>query len=166
MARPKYRELGDEGLKSRKCCPHNHPNKTPDEVVEKILHLRRTYPMGPIRIVWYLQRYHVIKTSDATVYRVCKRHGMARLPNRVGRRAGDACHRMNVRQRVIMDEPSLPESRTAELMFAPRQPTEISNPIATARARLHIASANFGLLRLGAGFPDTHPAVTRMNTAA
>ena len=43
--------------------------------------------MGPIRIVWYLQRYHDIKTSDATVYRVCKRHGLNRLPNRVGRRA-------------------------------------------------------------------------------
>jgi len=43
--------------------------------------------MGPIRIAWYLERYHDIKTSDATVYRVCKRHGMARLPNRVGRRA-------------------------------------------------------------------------------
>jgi hypothetical protein len=38
-------------------------------------------------IVWYLERYHGIKTSDATVYRVCKRHGMNRLPNRVGRRA-------------------------------------------------------------------------------
>jgi transposase-like protein len=85
--RDRYREFGDEGLKSRRCCPHNHPNKTPDEVVEKILHLRRTYPMGPIRIAWYMERYHDIKTSDATVYRVCKRHGMARLPNRVGRRA-------------------------------------------------------------------------------
>ncbi len=65
--RDRYRELGDEGLKSRKCCPHNHPNKTPDEVVEKILHLRRTYHMGPIRIAWYLERYHDIQTSDATV---------------------------------------------------------------------------------------------------
>ncbi len=37
--RDRYREFGDEGLKSRKCCPHNHPNKTSDEVVEKILHL-------------------------------------------------------------------------------------------------------------------------------
>ena len=37
--------------------------------------------MGPIRMAWYLERYHDIKTSDATVYRVCKRHGMARLPN-------------------------------------------------------------------------------------
>ena len=86
--RDRYRESGDEGLKSRRFgCHHNQPNKTPDEVVEKILHLRRTYPMGPIRIVWYLERYHDIKTSDATVYRVCKRHGLNKLPNRVGRRA-------------------------------------------------------------------------------
>ncbi len=56
--RDRYRELGDEGLKSRRCCPHKHPNKTPDEVVEKILHLRRTYHhMGPIRIAWYMARY-------------------------------------------------------------------------------------------------------------
>jgi hypothetical protein len=53
---------------------HNHPNKTPAEVVEKILHLRRTYHMGPLRSVWYLERYHDLKTSDATVYRVCRRH--------------------------------------------------------------------------------------------
>ena len=52
--RDRYRELGEEGLRSRRRGPHNHPNKTPDEVVEKILHLRRTYHMGPIRIVWYL----------------------------------------------------------------------------------------------------------------
>ena len=68
--RDRYRELGAAGLARRRRCSHNHPNKTPDEVIEKILHLRRTYHMGPIRIVWYLQRYHDIKTSDATVYRV------------------------------------------------------------------------------------------------
>ena len=56
------------------------PNKTPDEVVEKILHLRPTYYMEPIRLVWYLQRYHDITTSDATVYSVCKRQGLNRLP--------------------------------------------------------------------------------------
>ncbi len=85
--RGRYREFGDEGLINRRCVAHNHPNKTPQEVVDKILHLRRTYHMGPIRIVWYLERYHNIKTSDATVYRVCRRHGLRRLPNRVGRRA-------------------------------------------------------------------------------
>jgi transposase len=86
--RDRYRKSGDDGLKSRRFgCHHNHPKKTPDEVVEKILHLRRTYHMGPIRIVWYMQRYLDIKTSDATVYRICKKHGLNRLPNRVGRRA-------------------------------------------------------------------------------
>ncbi len=63
--RDRYRELGEEGLRSRRCGPHNHPNKTPDEVVEKILHLRRTYHMGPIRIVWYLHRYHGITPYEA-----------------------------------------------------------------------------------------------------
>lgn len=84
--RDRYRELGNEGRKSRESCSHNQPNKTPGGVVEKILHLRRTYQMGPIRIVWYLERYHDIKSSDATVYRVCKHHCMNKLPNRVGRR--------------------------------------------------------------------------------
>jgi transposase len=38
----RYHELGDEGLMSRMCGPHNHPKKTPEGVVDKILHLRRT----------------------------------------------------------------------------------------------------------------------------
>jgi transposase len=85
--RARYREFGDAGLMNRRRVAHNHPNKTPPEVVEKILHLRRTYPMGSQPIVWYLERYHDIKISDATVYRVCRRHGLRRLPPRVGRRA-------------------------------------------------------------------------------
>jgi len=40
--RDRYHGLGDEGLMSRRCGPHNHPNKTPEVVVDKILHLRRT----------------------------------------------------------------------------------------------------------------------------
>ena len=81
----RYREFGNEALVSRRSVAHNHPNKTPAEVVEKILHQRRTYPMGPQRIVWYLERYHGIQTSDATVYRVCRRHGLRRLPHRAER---------------------------------------------------------------------------------
>jgi len=62
--RDRYHESGDEGLTSRRRgCPHNYPNKIPADVVEKILHLRRTYHMGPIRIVWYLERYlYVVET--------------------------------------------------------------------------------------------------------
>ncbi len=45
-----------------------------------MLYLRRKYQIGPIRIVWYLERYHGITISDATVSRILRRHGLNRLP--------------------------------------------------------------------------------------
>ena len=30
--------------------------------------------------MWYLERYHGIKVSDAGIYRILRRHGMNRLP--------------------------------------------------------------------------------------
>jgi|TARA_R110002124_G_scaffold286915_1_gene469152 transposase InsO family protein len=56
------------------------------EVVEKILYLRKKYHLGPIRIMWYMARYHDMRVSDATISRVLKRHGVSRLPRNVGRR--------------------------------------------------------------------------------
>ena len=47
---------------------------------EKVLYLRRKYHLGPMRIVWYLERYHDIRISDATVSRILHRHGRNRLP--------------------------------------------------------------------------------------
>jgi hypothetical protein len=43
--------------------------------------------MGPMHIVGYLERYLGIKTSDAVFSPVCKRHGLNRLPNHMGRPA-------------------------------------------------------------------------------
>lgn len=74
-----YRERGAAGLVNGRSVPHRHPNKTPPEVAEKVLHLREKYHLGPIRIVWYLDRYHGIKISDAGVYRILKRNGLNRL---------------------------------------------------------------------------------------
>lgn len=74
-------------LVRKKPIPKSHPNQTPTEVIEKVLHLRQKYHLGPIRIVWYLQRYHAIKISDAGVYRILRRNGISRLPRNVGRRA-------------------------------------------------------------------------------
>jgi len=79
-----YRERGVAGLVNARSVPHRHPNKTPPEVAEKVLHLRRKYHLGPIRIVWYLDRYHGIKISDAGVYRILKRNGLNRLPRGTG----------------------------------------------------------------------------------
>ena len=78
--RKKYADEGEAGLISARSVPHNHPQKTPPEVVEKILHLRRTYHLGPTRIMWYLERYHGIRVSDAGIYRILKRNQLNRLP--------------------------------------------------------------------------------------
>ena len=71
---------GEDGLVNAKPIPKTSPNQTPPEVEDKILHLRRTYHLGPERIMWYLARYHAIRMSDATIYRILKRHGLNRLP--------------------------------------------------------------------------------------
>jgi len=66
------------GLENRKAAPKNPANQAAPEIVEKVLHLRKTYHLGPMRIVWYLARYHSITISGAGIY--LKRNGLSRLP--------------------------------------------------------------------------------------
>ena len=75
-----YQQRGESGLVNAKPIPKNPANQTPPEIVEKILYLRAKYHLGPIRIVWYLARYHSIKISEAGVSRILKRNGVSRLP--------------------------------------------------------------------------------------
>ena len=75
-----YQQRGEAGLVNAKPIPKNPANQTPPEIVEKILYLRAKYHLGPIRIVWYLARYHSIKISEAGVSRISKRNGVSRLP--------------------------------------------------------------------------------------
>jgi len=37
-----------------------HANRTPPKREMKMLYLRQKYRLGPMRIVWYLERYHDI----------------------------------------------------------------------------------------------------------
>jgi hypothetical protein len=78
---------GKAGLVRKKPIAKSHPRQLPPEVVDKILHLRRTYHLGPQRITWYLKRYHGVETSYSSVYRTLVRNGLRRLPRNVGRRA-------------------------------------------------------------------------------
>ena len=65
---------------NEKPCPVNLKLRTPTEIVEKVLCLRRTYCLESICIAWYLERYHGIKISDAGAYRILRRNGRNTLP--------------------------------------------------------------------------------------
>lgn len=71
---------GPEGLRERSHRPHHSPNATQAEVIDKIVHLRRTYHFGPRKIVMYLARYHDVTISPSGVWRILKRLGLNRLP--------------------------------------------------------------------------------------
>lgn len=80
--RDAYQKHGEAGLKTAKSIPKDPANQTPAEIVEKVLYLRRKYHLEPIRIVWYLARYHGINISDAGVYR---KRGTPQLNGKVQR---------------------------------------------------------------------------------
>lgn len=71
---------GPLGLRDRPRRPRRSPNATPQDVVEKILHLRRSYHYGPMKIRMYLKRYHAITKSQATIWRILRQAGLGRLP--------------------------------------------------------------------------------------
>lgn len=47
-------ELGPDGMADRSSRPHRHPNKTPQAVVRKIVHLRIKKRLGPVQIAGLL----------------------------------------------------------------------------------------------------------------
>jgi len=81
------REQGEKGLIPKRPIAKSHPRALPQETVEKILDLRKTYRMGPERIAWYLARYHGIETSCSTVFRTLVRQGVGPLPKSADKRA-------------------------------------------------------------------------------
>lgn len=82
----RYDEEGLDGLERKRPVGKRWPNQLSDEIVEKILHLRRKYHLGPQRIQWYMERYHGMKVSGSSISRTLVRNGLRRLPNNSGRR--------------------------------------------------------------------------------
>ena len=81
-----FEKEGEEGLAYKKPIAKSHPGSLSQEVVDKILELRRVYLLGSKRITWYLDRYHGIKTSESSVTRTLVRSGENRLPKTASRR--------------------------------------------------------------------------------
>jgi transposase InsO family protein len=82
-----YERDGERALINSKPCPQNPKLRTPAHIEEKILHLRKTYHLGQLRIKWYLERYHGIRVSSGAVYYVLKRNGLNRLPRNAKKRS-------------------------------------------------------------------------------
>lgn len=80
---------GEKALVNKRpgCQPGTCPRRTPADLEEKILYLRQKYHFGPLRISWYLFRYHGLRITGGGVYQVLKRHGMNRLPRNQRRRS-------------------------------------------------------------------------------
>jgi hypothetical protein len=71
-----FAKEGKAGLDRKKPVVLNHAGSLAQDVVDKILHLRKTYKLGPERITWNFERYHGIKTSESSVYCTLIRNGM------------------------------------------------------------------------------------------
>ena len=84
-----YEKFGEPGLAPKKhgVSSENSPLKTPPEIEEKILYIRRHYHLGKLRISWYLKRYHGIQISPGGVHSVLKRHNLSRLPRNQKKKA-------------------------------------------------------------------------------
>jgi transposase InsO family protein len=84
-----YDQFGEQGLAPKKhgVSSENSPLKTPPEIEEKILYIRRHYHLGQLRISWYLRRYHGIQISAGGVRSVLKRHNLNRLPENQKKKA-------------------------------------------------------------------------------
>lgn len=63
----RYVELGADGMVDRSSRPHSHPNKTPQPIVRKIVHLRIKKRLGPVQIAGRLDM------SASTVHAVLTR---------------------------------------------------------------------------------------------
>jgi len=68
----KYKKEGEKGLINSKPCLENPILRTPLYIEEKVIYLRKKYRFGPLRIYWYLKRFHDIQTSESSVYRIQK----------------------------------------------------------------------------------------------
>jgi transposase InsO family protein len=82
----RFVELGPEGMADRSSRPHSHPNRTPQHLVKKIVHLRIKKRLGPVQIAGRLQM------PASTVHAVLVRCRLNRLSH-VDVRTGEPARR-------------------------------------------------------------------------
>ena len=75
----RYRQHGLEGLKNLKSGSRKPHLATPPHIVALILRVRAERQYGPIRLCFYLQRFHQVYVSIPTIYKILKRPGVPRV---------------------------------------------------------------------------------------
>ena len=68
-----FKKEGASGLIRKSPVAYNHPNKIKQEILDKVISLRKEFQLGSWRIKWYLERYHDISISESSVSRNLKR---------------------------------------------------------------------------------------------
>jgi transposase InsO family protein len=69
----RYRAEGPAGMTDRSSRPHHSPARTPRPLERRVLHLRRTKRLGPVRLGWRLGM------PASTCHAILRRAGVARL---------------------------------------------------------------------------------------
>ncbi|SNY56338.1 IS481 family transposase [Paractinoplanes atraurantiacus] len=69
----RYRTDGAAGMTDRSSRPHHSPNRTPHPIERRVLHLRRSKRLGPVRIGWRLS------LPASTCHAILRRARAARL---------------------------------------------------------------------------------------
>src|SRR5260221_4485673 len=82
-----YEQEGSAGLHRKKPIAYHHPGKTAPEGAGRMLELRSICQIGGLPIAFYLDRYHGIKLSEATVARVLRADGVSKLARYAPKRA-------------------------------------------------------------------------------
>ncbi|TDD79464.1 IS481 family transposase, partial [Saccharopolyspora karakumensis] len=82
----RYRLEGVEGMRDRSCRPHHNPNKTPEQLVRRIVGLRWRHRLGPVQISGR------VGLASSTVHAVLVRCRINRL-SRIDRVTGEPLRR-------------------------------------------------------------------------
>lgn len=82
-----YKKKGEKGLINSKPCPENPKLRAPQNIVDKIIEVRKEFCLGDKKISWYLKTYYNMNISPSGVYVILKRHGLNRLPRNMRKRS-------------------------------------------------------------------------------
>jgi transposase InsO family protein len=82
-----FKKDQEKGLLRKPPVANKNPNKIKQDVIDKVLSLRKEYELGSWRVKWYLERYHGIQISESSVTRIFKKYAVEKLSPKAPKRA-------------------------------------------------------------------------------